>query len=137
RAIERVERHGKYLLIGLERGVTLLSHLGMSGSWLYHAEPPARAGKHVHARVEFEDGSALWFDDPRRFGLLRALDTATCFDDPALAILGPDPVADPPDGARLAALARGAKVAVKNFLLDQKRLAGVGNIYASEVLFRA
>jgi formamidopyrimidine-DNA glycosylase len=91
----------------------------------------------VHARITFEDGSALWFDDPRRFGLLRAVATATRFEDPALAILGPDPVLDPPDGERLMTLARGAKIAIKLFLLDQKRLAGVGNIYASEVLFRA
>lgn len=137
RRIERVDRHGKYLLIELSDGVTLLSHLGMSGRWLFHTEPPGRAPKHVHVRIRFDDGSELWFEDPRRFGLLRALDTARRNEDPALAILGPDPLITPPDPAALAAAGRGLKVAIKNFLLDQKRIAGVGNIYASELLHRA
>lgn len=137
RAVERLERHGKYLLIRLSDGVTLLSHLGMSGRWLFHREPPGRAAKHVHVRIAFEDGSELWFEDPRRFGLLRALDSARAFEDRALAPLGPDPLAAPPDAALLAALARGLRSAIKLFLLDQRRLAGLGNIYASEVLHRA
>lgn len=137
RVIERVERHGKYLLIRLSGGVTLLSHLGMSGRWLFHREPPGRAPKHLHVRIAFEDGTGLWFEDPRRFGLLRALDSARAFEDRALAPLGPDPLARPPDGALLAAGARRLRSAIKLFLLDQRRLAGLGNIYASEVLHRA
>ena len=137
RVIETLGRHGKYLLIELSGGVTLLSHLGMSGRWLFHVEPPGRVPKHVHVRIVFDDGAELWFEDPRRFGMLRALDTARRFEDPALAILGPDPLRDPPDPLALAASTRGLKVAIKVFLLDQKRIAGVGNIYASEVLHRA
>src|SRR6185503_16357323 len=137
RRIEKLERHGKYLLIGLSDGITLLSHLGMSGRWLFHTEPPGRAPKHVHVRIAFDDGTELWFEDPRRFGMLRAVETAKRYDDPALAILGPDPLANAPDPEALATAARGLKVAIKNFLLDQKRIAGVGNIYASEVLHRA
>jgi formamidopyrimidine-DNA glycosylase len=137
RRIEKLERHGKYLLVELSDGLTLLSHLGMSGRWLFHQEPPGRAPKHVHVRIAFDDGAELWFEDPRRFGMLRAVATLKRYDDPALAILGPDPLVTPPDAESLARIARGLKVAIKQFLLDQKRIAGVGNIYASEVLHRA
>uniref|UniRef100_A0A832I513 Formamidopyrimidine-DNA glycosylase n=1 Tax=Eiseniibacteriota bacterium TaxID=2212470 RepID=A0A832I513_UNCEI len=137
RVIQGVGRHGKFLFIGLEGGWTLLSHLGMSGRWLFHARPPADPPPHVHVRMRFEDGCELWYEDPRRFGALRAVETSRLAADPSVAALGPDPVHDPPTGARLAAAARGLRVAVKNFLLDQRRLAGVGNIYASEALHRA
>ena len=137
RRIARVRRHGKYLLIDLDSDLTLLSHLGMSGKWTFHTAPPAAEPKHVHARVAFEDGAALWFEDPRRFGLLRLVPTARLARDPALRDLGPDPIAAPPAPEGLLELARGARVSIKNFLLDQRRLAGIGNIYASEILFRA
>lgn len=137
RTLTGVRRHGKYLLIDLSGGVTIVSHLGMSGRWLFYAEPPERALPHVHARFEFEDGSELWFQDPRRFGVLRAVATLRLGADRSLARLGPDPLATPPTGAGLAELAQGARVSAKSFLLDQRRIAGVGNIYASEILFRA
>ncbi len=130
-------RVGKYLLLDLDGRLTLLSHLGMSGRWLFWRRRPTDPLTHVHARIHFRDGAALWFQDPRRFGMLELLATERAPAHPALRILGPDPVADPPTGPRLHALARGARVAVKNFLLDQRRIAGLGNIYASEVLFRA
>ena len=137
RRVVALGRHGKYLLIELDGGLTLLSHLGMSGRWLFFEDPPGRRLPHVHVRMRFEDGTELWFQDPRRFGLLRLVETGRLDADPALRILGPDPVATPPNGEGLHRLARGARVAVKNFLLDQKRVAGIGNIYASEILFRA
>ena len=137
RTFVAARRVGKYLLLDLDGGLTLLSHLGMSGRWLYWPERPDDSLAHVHARITFQDGTRLWFQDPRRFGMLELLESATVLQHPALRILGPDPVADPPTGQRLHALARGARVAVKTFLLDQRRIAGVGNIYASEVLFRA
>src|SRR5262245_3315844 len=137
RRIEKAERHGKYLLLHLDHGLTLISHLGMSGRWLFFDDPPARALPHVHVRFAFEDGSELWFQDPRRFGLLRLVSTPQLARDPALADLGPDPIASPLAPGWLAERARGAKVAVKLFLLDQKRVAGIGNIYASEILHRA
>src|SRR5215470_9795470 len=144
RRILDVRRHGKYLLLDFDGGLTLLFHLGMSGRWLFYPEPDRRSPnrpdetmKHVHARFVFADGSPLWFQDPRRFGLLRVVPRDRLARDPSLALLGPDPVAEPPTGAALVASARGAKVAVKNFLIDQRRIAGVGNIYASEILFRA
>ena len=137
RTIGRVERTAKYLLIGLDDGLTLLSHLGMSGRWLVLRPGERPALGHVHARIRFADGAGLWFQDPRRFGLLRLVRTAALRRDPALARLGPDPVATPPTGAWLGVVARGSRVAVKTFLMDQRRIAGLGNIYASEVLHRA
>ena len=61
RTVRSVGRRGKYLLVGLDRGLTLLSHLGMSGRWLFHPSAPASDLPHVHARIEFEDGSRVWF----------------------------------------------------------------------------
>ena len=138
RTIRRIGRHGKFLLIGLDGDVTLLSHLGMSGRWLFHAVGgTAKELPHVHARIEFRDGSSLWFQDPRRFGLLRVIRNDGLARDPSLALLGPDPLATPPSAAGLHHLAGGARLAVKLFLLDQRRIAGLGNIYVSEVLHRA
>lgn len=137
RRIEAVRRHGKFLLVDLDRELTLISHLGMSGRWLFFDEPPARAMPHVHVRIAFQDDTELWFQDPRRFGLLRLTPTPRLARDPALRRLGPDPVATPLSGAWLHERARGARVAIKSFLLDQSRIAGIGNIYASEILHRA
>jgi len=77
RTIERVERTAKYLLIGLDRDLTLLSHLGMSGRWLVLRPGERPALPHVHARIRFTDGTGLWFQDVRRFGLLRLVSGGT------------------------------------------------------------
>jgi len=137
RTITGLRRHGKFLLIDLDAGLTLLSHLGMSGRWRFERKPPGEPLDHVHVVLEFADGTALRFQDPRRFGLARVVERARLAADRSLVGLGPDPIADPPTGARLFALSRGARVSVKNFLLDQRRIAGIGNIYASEILHRA
>ena len=137
RTIERVERTAKFLLVGLDGDLTLLSHLGMSGRWLVLSPGKRPTLPHVHARIRFTDGTGLWFQDVRRFGLLRLIRTPDLGRDPALARLGPDPVATPPTGESLRAVARGSRAAVKVFLMDQRRIAGLGNIYASEVLHRA
>lgn len=137
RTIRALRRHGKYLLIDLDRGITLLSHLGMSGHWLFETRPTEDALVHVHVEVRFRDGSRLRFQDPRRFGLLKLVSTEEAFRDPLLVLLGPDPVLTPPAAEQLAQRAHRMRVAVKNFLLDQRRIAGIGNIYASEILHRA
>lgn len=137
RTFTGVRRHGKYLLADLDGGLTLLSHLGMSGRWLLREEPPTRSLPHVHARIRFEDGSELWFQDPRRFGLLKLVETSALGKQPDLRALGPDPIATPPTGESLYAMGRRARTPIKVFLLDQKRIAGIGNIYASEILYRA
>src|SRR5262245_23223743 len=137
RRIERVERRGKYLLFRLDGERALLSHLGMSGRWLFFDREPSTRLEHVHARLEFADGAQLWFQDPRRFGQLRVLGGSQIARDPSLARLGKDPLEPPLPGAELAALARAVRASVKALLLDQRRIAGIGNIYASEILFRA
>ena len=137
RAIRGVTRRGKFLIFELDGGLTLLSHLGMSGRWLFFESKDGGPLPHVHARIGFEDGSELWFQDPRRFGLLRLVRAERLARDRAIVTLGPDPIASPPTGATLSDRARGLRVSVKNFLLDQKRIAGIGNIYASEILHRA
>jgi formamidopyrimidine-DNA glycosylase len=129
-----VRRRAKYLLIDLERG-TLIVHLGMSGSLRVM---PATAPRllHDHYDLVLDSGRCLRFNDPRRFGSLH-----WCPGDPEahelLAGLGPEPLEPSFDAEYLARLARGRKVAVKLFLMDQRVVVGVGNIYASEALFRA
>lgn len=129
-----VRRRAKYLLIDLERG-TLIAHLGMSGSLrVMPAAAPRLA--HDHYDLVLDSGQCLRFNDPRRFGSLH-----WCTGDPhehtLLASLGPEPLDDVFDANHLAGRARGRKAAVKTFLMDQRIVVGVGNIYASEALFRA
>ena len=132
-------RTGKFLLLDLDAGLTLLSHLGMSGRWLYWpaGRTPDAALEHVHLKLAFADGAVLWYQDIRRFGMLRVVRTERLQRDASLRLLGPDPLAVPRQGEAFRATARTARVAIKVFLLDQRRIAGLGNIYASEVLFRA
>lgn len=137
RTFQAAGRHGKYLLLHLDAGLTLLSHLGMSGRWLFFPTPPDAHLPHVHARLALADGAELWFQDPRRFGLLRVALTARLARDPALAVLGPDPLTTGLSAGAFRAKAHGLRTSVKSFLMDQRRLAGIGNIYASEILFRA
>lgn len=129
-----VARRAKYLLIGTDAG-TLILHLGMSGSLriLDAATPPLA---HDHVDLVLDSGRCLRFNDPRRFGCL--LFTAA---DPSrhrlLANLAVEPLSDAFTGEALWQRARGKRVAVKAFIMDSRTVAGVGNIYASEALFRA
>jgi formamidopyrimidine-DNA glycosylase len=129
-----VERRAKYLLIRLERG-TLIAHLGMSGSLRVMPAGSPRL-LHDHYDLVLDSNQCLRFNDPRRFGSL-----LWCTGDPhehaLLAALGPEPLGDDFDADYLAARAKGRKAAVKLFLMDQRIVVGVGNIYASEALFRA
>lgn len=129
-----VHRRAKYLLIELDRG-TLIAHLGMSGSLhVLAAGTPLRP--HDHYDLLLDTGRCLRFNDPRRFGCLLWVDGKP--DEHALlAGLGPEPLGRAFDAGYLAMKARGRKVAVKQFLMDQRVVVGVGNIYASEALFRA
>jgi formamidopyrimidine-DNA glycosylase len=132
--VRDVHRRAKYLLIELERG-TLIAHLGMSGSLrVLPADTPWL--KHDHYELRFDKGGGLRFNDPRRFGSLHWV-TGDPLEHPLLAGLGPEPLGKGFDGAYLAGRARGRKVAIKQFLMDQRIVVGVGNIYASEALFRA
>jgi formamidopyrimidine-DNA glycosylase len=129
-----VERRAKYLLLGAERG-TLLLHLGMSGS-LRVIPAATTENKHDHVDLIFTDGSCLRLTDPRKFGALLWTD-ADPGSHPLLADLGPEPLSEQFDGDYLYTASRKRKVAVKPFIMDQKLVVGVGNIYASEALFAA
>jgi len=129
-----VKRRAKYLLLELE-GDTLLLHLGMSGS-LRVVPAGLAAGKHDHIDLRFDDGMLLRFQDPRKFGALLRL-TGPAENHPLLRDLGPEPLAAEFDGEHLYAVSRQRRLAVKPFIMDQKVVVGVGNIYANEALFRA
>jgi len=134
RSIHAVERRGKYLLIRCSGG-TLMVHLGMSGSLRLVAEstPP---GKHDHVDFQLDDGRLLRLNDPRRFGSVHWV-AGDPRDHPLLAALGPEPLADGFDGDHLFRETRRRRAAIKQVLMDSHVLAGVGNIYANEALFRA
>ncbi len=132
--IRRVERRAKYLLLRSEGGSVIL-HLGMSGhlSLVPWEAPP---GKHDHLDIRLANGTALRLTDPRRFGL-----TLWTRDDPLnhplLVGLGPEPLADGFDGGHLFRVSRGRTLAIKQLVMDGHIVAGVGNIYVNEALFRA
>ena len=134
RRILDVRRRAKYLLVELDGG-TLLAHLGMSGSLRVMA-PTAPLLAHDHYDLRLDSGHCLRFNDPRRFGSLHWV-----LGDPGehqlLAGLGPEPLEAGFDADYLASRARGRRIAIKPFLMDQHIVVGVGNIYASEALFRA
>ena len=134
RRVERLGRRGKYLVWELEDEAFLLMHLRMTGTLLY--DPPAQA-PYERVRWTLDDGHELRFCDPRRFGTgelaLGEAARAAFFD----ARLGVEPLDGELTGEALRRLARGRRAPVKAFLLDQRRIAGVGNIYADESLFRA
>jgi formamidopyrimidine-DNA glycosylase len=134
RRVERLGRRGKYLTWELEDDVHLLMHLRMTGTLLY--DPPA-ATPYGRVRFGLDDGHELRFCDPRRFGTGELALGTGARDAFFAARLGLEPLSDELDGAALRALARGRRAPVKAFLLDQRRIAGVGNIYADEALFRA
>ncbi|MDQ3367131.1 MAG: bifunctional DNA-formamidopyrimidine glycosylase/DNA-(apurinic or apyrimidinic site) lyase [Myxococcota bacterium] len=131
-----IRRHGKYLLVDTDRPQSLLVHLGMTGRFCIHGAADVR-GTHTHLVLGLADGRELRFTDARRFGQLDVLERAREREHPALAVLGPDALTDGVDPAVLVALARKRKTTLKAFVLDQSVLAGVGNIYASEALWRA
>jgi formamidopyrimidine-DNA glycosylase len=137
--VEEIRRVGKHLLLSLVRSgapVGVLAHLGMTGKWLRQADG-AEAPSHSRARLRLDDGAVLHFRDPRLFGRLRLVPGARFDEVPELAALGPDPITDGVDPARLAALLGRSRLPVKVRIMDQAVLPGVGNIYASEALFRA
>jgi formamidopyrimidine-DNA glycosylase len=129
-----LRRRGKYLLLDTDHGTALL-HLGMSGS-LRVLRRPAPPGVHDHYDIVLDSGDTIRFTDPRRFGCLLWAG-ATPLSHRLLAALGPEPLGPGFDGGHLWQRARGRRVAIKQFLMDAAVVVGVGNIYASESLFRA
>lgn len=136
RTVEALRRRSKYLLIDVSAGSTLIVHLGMSGRLTLVPGATPRE-PHEHLAFRLDSGERLRLRDPRRFGVAFAAPTAGLDTDPHFAHLGPEPLDPPLDGPSLAALARGHSAPAKTFLMDARRLVGVGNIYATEALFRA
>jgi formamidopyrimidine-DNA glycosylase len=136
REVLGLRRRSKYLLIDLAGGETLVVHLGMSGR-LTLAPADTLPEPHEHVTFTLASGGILRFRDPRRFGVVFATPTEALATDPHFAHLGIEPLAGGFDGATLAGLALGRRGPVKSFLMDGRLIVGVGNIYASESLFRA
>lgn len=132
--ITGLERRSKYLLLNTDAG-TALMHLGMSGS-LRITEPAATPGPHDHYDLVLANGHCLRYRDPRRFGLLLWAGTEPS-QHPLLRHIGPEPFDAGFDGDYLYTLSRGRRVPIKGFLMDGRIVAGVGNIYANEALYRA
>lgn len=128
-----VERRGKYLLLELDGGEILLVHLGMSGRIVLR-ETGNGAAPHDHVVLALDDRDELVFHDPRRFGLMRIAGPENFAE---LRALGPDPLTEEWSAQRLRDVTRGRRAPIKNLLMDQRVVAGIGNIYASEMLFEA
>jgi len=135
--VQTVERRAKWIVLALDRGTSVLVHLGMSGRLvlLPGAAPPP--GAHDHVDFVTDAGATIRFTDPRRFGVIDALDTADLAADKRFASLGPEPLDTAFDAAALEKALAHTKSPLKVALLDQRNVAGLGNIYVCEALFRA
>lgn len=129
-------RHGKYLMLDTSSGYTLLVHLGMTGQLLLSPRDEALR-PHTHVRLSLSSGLELRYVDARRFGSVRVYASAELSDTDELQALGPDPISGPFEVTDFAIALRATTRDVKSALLDQKIVAGLGNIYVSEALFEA
>jgi formamidopyrimidine-DNA glycosylase len=140
----RLRRRSKYILADLSTGESLLIHLGMSGRMLisgvmlgeFHHDHPAPQ-KHDHVVLTMENGARVTFNDARRFGAMDLFATQSAEQHPLLSVLGPEPLGNAFDEAYLAARLKGRNTPIKSALLDQHIVAGLGNIYVCETLYRA
>ena len=130
-------RRGKYILMRLGGGDSVLLHLGMSGRMVLTPVRPNQPTLHEHLVLETDDGWRMGFVDPRRFGSVDLVPTRQEDGHKLLAGLGPEPLEPDFSPARLSAALAGKRTPIKAALLDQKVVAGLGNIYVSEALFRA
>ena len=143
--VEGLGRRAKYLLADLSSGDVLLMHLGMSGSFrvgktstpgtYYHERSKSTA--HDHIVFHMSNGTTVTFNDPRRFGSMKLVPRARLEQEPLLRALGPEPLGNEFDASMLAKACAGKKTSLKAALSDQRVVAGLGNIYVCEALFRA
>lgn len=145
KTVEGLGRRAKYLLADLSSGEVLMMHLGMSGSFRlgkdstpgkYHHER-SKSGAHDHVVFHMSNGATVTFNDPRRFGSMKLVARAKLDQEPLLRALGPEPLGNEFDAAMLAKACAGKKTSLKAALSDQRVVAGLGNIYVCEALFRA
>jgi formamidopyrimidine-DNA glycosylase len=148
RTVTGLGRRAKYLLADLSSGDVLLMHLGMSGSFrVAHEDAEATPGSYYHERTKaaahdhvvfhMSSGARISFNDPRRFGSMKLVARTALDDEPLLRSLGPEPLGNAFDAAMLARACRGKKTSLKAALSDQRVVAGLGNIYVCEALYRA
>ena len=145
KTVDGLGRRAKYLLADLSSGDVLLMHLGMSGS--FRVGKDAAPGKYYHERSKstahdhivfhMSNGATVTFNDPRRFGSMKLVPRAKLEQEPLLRALGPEPLGNEFDAAMLAEACAGKKTSLKAALSDQRVVAGLGNIYVCEALFRA
>ena len=144
RRIDALNRRAKYLVAEMDSGESLIMHLGMSGSFrveelpvgeLHH--PRGKAPTHDHVVFHFEGGARVVYNDPRRFGFMDLVETAGLERHPLFAEIGVEPLGADFHAKGLAAVLAGARTPLKAALLDQRRIAGLGNIYVCEALHRA
>ena len=138
RRILGCRRRAKYIIVDLDDGQDLVIHLGMSGQ--IFLVPPGQVHirrKHDHLVMDFDDGSKLAFNDARRFGVVLLLEEGHINEHKAFSGLGPEPLERSFTGKTLAKLLEGCKTDIKAALMDQRTVAGLGNIYVSEALFLA
>jgi len=142
--VERLRRRSKYILADLSGGETLLIHLGMSGRMLVSGDPLGRfvhdhptPEKHDHVVLDMAGGARITFNDPRRFGAMDLMPTGQEAEHKLIAHLGPEPLGNAFSETYLAAALRGKNTPIKAALLDQRIVAGLGNIYVCEALYRA
>lgn len=148
RRVEAIDRRAKYLVLRLDDGMVLLCHLGMSGRMVvarsgakekigeFHHDTGLRDA-HDHVVLHTDHGWTVTFNDPRRFGMMDLVSSNQMHEHKLLKHLGPEPLDDAFDAARLAALLKGKRTPIKAAILDQRLVVGVGNIYACEALHRA
>ena len=137
RAVVSVARRAKFLLIHLDDGMVWLAHLGMSGRFRIGESDGTAPDPHEHVVVSTDDGIGIRFHDPRRFGFMDLIGESDLASHPRLASLCPEPLGEDFSAAHLAGHFAGRAAPIKAVLLDQGAVAGMGNIYASESLFRA
>jgi formamidopyrimidine-DNA glycosylase len=140
RRILEIARRAKYLVVDLDGDHVILVHLGMSGSLTHRRtgfDGATFDPRHDHIEFFLDDTTRLVFNDPRRFGLVRLIARDAMDSSAELRGLGPEPFSAAFNAQYLAGKARGRRGAIKNLIMDQRIVAGIGNIYASEILFRA
>ena len=135
--VQGFRRRGKYILMRLDGGDSVLVHLGMSGRMNVDRSAPDAPGRHEHLVMETEDGWRVGFVDPRRFGSLDLVRTEAEDAHRLLSALGPEPLEPGFDAGVLSQRLRGRRTSIKAALLDQRVVAGLGNIYVCEALHRA
>ncbi len=137
RRVSRIDRRAKYILMHLDSGEVLLCHLGMSGRMLSMNGETRPLDRHDHVVFFTEDGGEIRFNDARRFGVMDLVAPENLSRHRLLKDLGPEPLSNTFNGPELAARLKGRRSPIKAALLDQKVVAGLGNIYVSEALFFA